>query len=1568
MFLRWLHKAWNFILSMIVVLFITITLGGFILFGALQLPQSQEYISNRITELFNEQFHGKITIDNLGGTLPFSASLENIRVFSDNDSDQPVLAIRHTSIRVSLWDLLQRVITIRAFELDDPVVHLIKAEQNDILTIQQAFTPIERVPRERSENLFERIQVYAPSIIARGGQLYATDIHDRDPDSYFVPSSFTLQNIEADLFLEVSSHQRFLDIEYISADMEGADLDNFFLSGQIFSDDQYLEFNGFQFRVEDSQVEFSGSATPVNLYEADLESQLENATYQLFVNNTWIRGNHIAQFLPEFPYTDDYIDLELDIEGTLETLYVDRFIARLQDNSVYLTGNLRNLTTSDFQYEANLSNIVLQPDIFRLISENYYIFGDEEVSYLSESQINGRLNGNLQNLYTDLHVETNRGAVVLEGALAFEDPVRYQAELRLDSLDLSPVFPAHIERNHLNGVVSLEGSGFEPDLIHLNFTADLDSGYVNHIDFSQGIFRGQIADEAFDHDFFLQNGDSEIRSSGLIALSDNTWTVSVEGMTRNIDIQHILQRMDIPNTSINLEFNSELNFSNPDDLNGRISFQVDESVIGVDTLRSHQLYADLDTPVIDGGERNLRLTSSFLDAEVRGDIYPTNLHNLYRHWNGYIKNQIAEEIAMDSTAILQFEEVSHSDQISSANLHINLELKEIELLQKYYLEEPLLEARSRLNLNLNADDNRLLLTGSLNDSGFRYGNFESESMSANFTTSLRYAEKFRDYGTMDIQLNAENYRYNNFHFRDGYVNTSMRSDSIMIQHSSRGIEDEVNMNLSVFSRLNPEDVVIEIRDFMFGSDTYAWRTENTPVLTYFQDRSLMLENVNLTSNDERIEINGIYSGSEDDQVEYLIRNLNLQRISELIGGRVRFAGTADGDFYTTTLTQIPTFEGNFNVKRFMLDERLVGDVRINSQYSTSEDRFNTSISVLTDPDRYPDYYAENDSIGHNLRFDGYFKTPDLDNPDEEFFSFEADLREIDMWIVTVIVPQIVTEMEGRSSGTGYIRGSLTNYDFSAEFDIQDVMGVPFFVNVPYNIDGTLYFDRYDGLIFEDIRLRDPQGGTGILTGTVDLDDFSDYNYLDLTLDLNNLLFMDNPYDPDVPFYANARGTGQARITGSNFDPYLRTTQPIVISQGSRISVPVVDDADLQQSYSFIQFVDSFDWRTFRDENMMNGTNGNGQVFQIDPEALTFVERFTLDLQFIAEQPVNFRLIFDRVTNEILAASGTGQIRLSLEDENFSIFGRMNITGGDYQFVAGDIISRRFQLVEGGSIIWEGDPANARLNVNATYRARPDLTALVTSGTTERQGGQRFPVDLVLHIGGTLSELENDFYFQIPSSIEGTLDPTLLAQVNALNRNEEEKIIQATSILLSGNFIPLTTASTEGGTGMALRETLTGGAVVVNPLITSQVINPLLSDQINSLLRSDMSLDIDFNLTTLNEIDLGVALRLYDDRLILRRDGVITGEYSDIGDLGATYRINRIFAVTAFHRQDPTLTSASAAEVRQIQEMNGVGLEAQFQFNTWQELKQRFTRAISRLFGRKEREEEITENGEAIAAE
>jgi len=202
---------------------------------------------------------------------------------------------------------------------------------------------------------------------------------------------------------------------------------------------------------------------------------------------------------------------------------------------------------------------------------------------------------------------------------------------------------------------------------------------------------------------------------------------------------------------------------------------------------------------------------------------------------------------------------------------------------------------------------------------------------------------------------------------------------------------------------------------------------------------------------------------------------------------------------------------------------------------------------------------------------------------------------------------------------------------------------------------------------------------------------------------------------------------------------------------------------------------------------------------------------------------------------------------------------------------------------------------------------------------------------------------------------------LATQINALNRNEDEKLIQATSFLLMGDFIPSATANTDATN--SLTNNLSGSAAVLNPLLSSQVISPLLSNQINSLLRSDIgSLDIDFNLNTYNNVDLGVALRLYNDRIILSREGQITGAQSNIGDLGATYRINQTLSVTAFHRQDPTFSTITGSdEAAQSQDINGIGLEAELSFNTWNEFLRKITTPFRKLFGIKEKETEVAAN-------
>src|SRR5699024_1822933 len=141
------------------------------------------------------------------------------------------------------------------------------------------------------------------------------------------------------------------------------------------------------------------------------------------------------------------------------------------------------------------------------------------------------------------------------------------------------------------------------------------------------------------------------------------------------------------------------------------------------------------------------------------------------------------------------------------------------------------------------------------------------------------------------------------------------------------------------------------------------------------------------------------------------------------------------------------------------------------------------------------------------------------------------------------------------------------------------------------------------------------------------------------------------------------------------------------------------------------------------------------------------------------------------------------------------------------------------------------------------------------------------------------------------------------------------------------------------------------------------VSPFLSDQVKALLNSEVAeVDIDFQLNAYNEIDLGIALRLYNDRLILQRQGRLAGGPGDdrfierLGNLSVVYRITPHLSIRAFHRQVPTLGTFSATQAADFQpSVEGIGLEAQVRYNTWQ----RFWHKIKELFGFSEEKEKTT---------
>ncbi|WP_234571360.1 translocation/assembly module TamB domain-containing protein [Rhodohalobacter sp. 614A] len=1521
--------------------------------GALQLPVSKNYMKNEVITAFNNQFEGSLEVEDVGGFLPFSASVENGKIYSPSDSTLAVFSFDKAEVRVNMWELLQQNLSISSFEVSEPTFHLKENENGEITffnALKQRELPEQQQPDilEGEIRILERIHIYAPEIKVLDGRI-VVDRSVRLPEQLHLNPPFNVENVDLEVFLEVTESQIFFDLPNFYADIPGTSYRFFQMSGQFYNDDEFFELNRFRLSTAISETDFSFEASPVSLYNDSLAQQFKDATYRFQISNSSFATSFVNLFADKYPPFEDDLQIVLQSEGTLDEYFLDRLQANIGESSFLITARAENLFADNFSYHAQLDNVVIQPNMLDWVSENYF---DHEYNLqrYQLSTIRGELDGDTEQLAANFQAETQAGAFHLDGSLSLNRPLNYNLLFEVDSLDITPFLSDTTRASVIQGDVTLEGTGTgsnarftsSVDLSESTLLAvDLES-FIADFDFDTGELEYDI--DASDGEFFV-SADGNYRKEG------NQHVFTSDGDVQNMDINKFYPEFHANSTSFNSTFSADVEASSIDDLVGRVSFEMEQSTIDADTLRPHQFYADINQNP--DNTRTFRFTSSFFDGEMQGTLTFGLIRKQFQYWNAYLRERIEQEFLFNPDYFGELETPVFSDgEDSAVDISVDMNVKDLSLFRKYYPDFPEIESEARLTASVNASPERLLITGDISDQSFRTEQIHAENFNTTFTASLRHDADLKSSSTVDLQINSSQAGFKNLNLKESSINFTMRDDSFRVHQNFERLEDDLVLESVFNGHLRADTVEVTLENFAMGTSVYKWTTQNIPKLAYTNQHSLVVDNFVLVSDTDYIEINGTYSDNFEDSVNYQIENLDLSRISGLIDGRVTFSGMLNGDFETRTLSQIPSITGNLAIEEGRMLGRVVGDVTLNSTFNSELERFDTNVHIYTDPQKYQRYYNRNDGIGQDLRLDGYFKLPNENTPpDEELFNFDADFRQIDMWIVSVIVPNIIIDMEGSATGNGYIRGNATDFDFDATFNTNDVYGVPAFTNVEYTLNGDIRFNKTDGLIFQDVQLADQHGGTGTLNGQVDLNNFAPVTDIDLILDLDDLQFMNNPYDPDIPFYGSIFGTGRAEITGTNFQPLLRTIRPLAISSNSSISIPLEPTTEYEQDHRFIRFVESFDipyWESSL--SPINGENGQEEL----TEELSFMERFTMDLQFQANNPINVDVIFDRVTNDMIDANGTGQMRLILDDQNVSMFGRFNIESGTYQFVSGDIFTRRFSLEEGGSISWSGDLADADLDVTAVYRARPNINTLQVTGVDAASQGpaQRVPVELVLEITGTMTSVENDFFFRMPTGIESNADPTIATQISNLNQNEDEKLIQATSILLSGNFLPPSQTQ-----GLGLTESFSGTAVVVNPLITSQLINPLLSNQISSLLRSDVTFDIDVNLNTLNEVDLGVALRLFDDRIVLRREGQITGEQSEIGDIGATYRINQTFSLTAFHRQDPTITNTSDFETQQAQEMNGIGVEAQVQFNTWQKLRARISNAFRSLFGIETKDEE-----------
>jgi hypothetical protein len=298
-----------------------------------------------------------------------------------------------------------------------------------------------------------------------------------------------------------------------------------------------------------------------------------------------------------------------------------------------------------------------------------------------------------------------------------------------------------------------------------------------------------------------------------------------------------------------------------------------------------------------------------------------------------------------------------------------------------------------------------------------------------------------------------------------------------------------------------------------------------------------------------------------------------------------------------------------------------------------------------------------------------------------------------------------------------------------------------------------------------------------LDGTISHTFFKDWN-LDFDLDTRNkrLLILNTDFEEEVLYY----GRGFVNGTGKIFGPTeaLTITFDGSTAQGTSLKIPISDVASIGD-YSFINFIEKDSITQIHRQRILQEYQG-----------------LELEFDLVVTPDAEVEIVVDPRTGSSLRGTGEGILLIEINTNGkFNMWGDFVVVTGKYNYKFGGVIDKTFTVQPGGSVVWDGDPLSARLDMEAVYALNANPAPLLDNAGYTR----RIPTEVVVRLTGELEQPSIDFDIEFPgtsSIVKSELqyrlqDPTveeqnaffLLAQGTFVNDNSG-----LTSQALVGNAI------------------------------------------------------------------------------------------------------------------------------------------------------------------------------------
>ncbi len=1440
----------------------------------LHVPAVQRYIGHQTASALSEKLGTQVEVGKVDVGLLNRVIIDDFELY--DQQEKKMLSATRLSAKLDIGPLLKGKISVSSAQLFGMKANLYRETADAPFNFQFIVDSLSSKEQKEKKPLDLNIN----SLIIRNGAVKYDQLDVPATPGRLSPQHLHLTGLSGHLML-YRLRDDLIDLKVKKlAFKESSGLDLRKLSLNLSATPKSATLTGLSIQLPNSHLAIDSLGATYQVADGKLSK--ETLQYKGGISQLSVLPADFAFLQPALSGIQERVELTAQFQGTHNSLTVASLNLKSANNvTLAANGSVRNIGTTP-EWFCRIGELHVKSTALQRLSQNtgVHIPIPPQVLQLGDIEYRGEVGGTPREYALRGTLQTDVGSTQLSVGMQGQ---HFSGHAETDGLDIGKI----LSDNRLSIIATtIDVDGHLPLGRKMSLLA---KGNVSRLDLNGHTYQnididGFYNNESFNGTLGIDDPNGQIGIEGLLNLTPGALSANITATAHHFNPEALGLTTDLKN--------HEFDFNLKADLSG-------------ESLKSMKGYIDLENFRLQAPEKNYQLASLHIDADQQGtekhidvvsDFGHLNLQGQYQleHITSGIAHVIKSKLptlpllptpAQGGTDDYHFTvDIDRSDwlkQLVNIDLDINSPL---------HIDGHINEPASAIHLVCNAP--------SIEYDGSDYRDVEI-TMNTRGDTLFTNANliKMQEEGKrLDLALvshAANNELTADLHFNNHGGKQRLRG---LLSATADFFTDSQKRD-AAHVKMNPSQI------FVNGT---PW--EVVPSELLLSKGNIVIDKFMIRNGDQHVRVAGSLTESPTDTIHVDLNRLDAEFLSDILHVKgIDFGGYITGTAFLTSVFDTPEARADLQIDGFKFVDGLLGDMALKANWNAQENRINIDGHAVDE--------------GQGITDVGGFVAL---SPGEINLNIEADgtpLRFLHRFC-----DSFMRDIQARAFGHVRIFGPLSDINMDGEVVANGDISLSA-LNTTYTLRNDTVRLVPDHIIFDADSIFDAYGHYGLVTGSVDHENLSNFTF-DIGIHAENLLSYDFKEFGDDTFCGTVYATGDCHIKGISGEV---TIDVEATPERNTVFYYNAASPDALNTQDFIVWNDvtpeAIDYSKLPSASKDAPTTHLQEEAE-EPTVPDIPSDLRMNFRINANPDATLRLLMDAESGDYIALNGSGTLRASYFNKGaFQLFGNYVVDHGIYKLTIQNVIKKDFQFQQGGTISFGGNPYDAALDLKAQYVVNGVSLSDLNIGRSFSTNNIR--VNCIMNISGTPNQPAVDFDMEMP-----TVNSDAQQMVRSLINSEEELNQQVIYLLAIGRFYNqnANTMDEEGQsqTSLAMQSLLSG--------TISQQINNVLSNVIknnNWNFGANISTgDEGFNNAEYEGLLSG---RLLNNRLLINgqfgyRDNP-NATTSFIGDFDIRYLLypNGNLAVKVYNQTNDRYFVKNSLNTQ------GVGLIMKKDFNGWREL-------------------------------